>query len=91
MNRTWPNCCTATRVRSFGESGARREGLQGGVRAVEVIVMKVVRKEGGAVVAGVIGTGVGPLTSDRGGGGRRERRVHRGWAEVWAAPGKRDG
>ena len=32
--------------------------------AMEVIVMEVVRKEGRAVVAGVIGTGVGPLAGD---------------------------
>jgi hypothetical protein len=31
---------------------------------VEVIVMKVKRKEGGAVVTGVIGAGVGPLAGD---------------------------
>ena len=31
---------------------------------MEVIIMKVVGKEGGAVVAGVIGTGIGPLTRD---------------------------
>ena len=38
--------------------------MQGGVRAMEVIVMKVVRKEGSSVVAGVIRTGVGPLAGD---------------------------
>ncbi len=38
--------------------------MQGGVGAVEVIVMKVMREEGSAVVAGVIGTGVGPLAGD---------------------------
>jgi len=34
------------------------------MRAVEVVVMKVVRKEGSTVVAGVIGTGIGPLAGD---------------------------
>jgi hypothetical protein len=34
------------------------------VRAVEVIIVKVVGKEGSTVVAGVIGTGIGPLAGD---------------------------
>ena len=34
------------------------------MRAVEVIVMKVVGKEGSAVITGVIGAGVGPLAGD---------------------------
>ena len=34
------------------------------MRAVEVVVMKVVRKEGGAMVAGVIGAGVSPFAGD---------------------------
>jgi hypothetical protein len=34
------------------------------VRAVEVIVMKVVRKVSGSVVGGVIGPGIGPLAGD---------------------------
>ena len=38
--------------------------MQGGVRAVEVIVVKVVSKIGGAVVAGVVGTGISPLAGD---------------------------
>jgi len=38
--------------------------MESGVRAVEVIVVKEVREEGGAVVAGVIGAGVGPLAGD---------------------------
>lgn len=38
--------------------------MQSGVRAVEVIVMKIVRKEGSSVVAGVIGAGIGPLASN---------------------------
>ena len=38
--------------------------MQGGMRAMEVIVMKVVGKEGSSLVAGVIRTGVGPLTGD---------------------------
>jgi hypothetical protein len=31
---------------------------------MEVIVMEVVGKEGGSMVTGVIGPGIGPLTSD---------------------------
>jgi len=31
---------------------------------MEVVIMKVVRKEGSTVVAGVIGTGIGPLAGD---------------------------
>jgi len=38
--------------------------VQGGVRAVEVIVVKVVREEGGAVVAGVIRAGIGPFAGE---------------------------
>ncbi len=38
--------------------------MQGGVRAVEVIVMEIEREEGGAVVTGVVRAGVSPLTSD---------------------------
>jgi len=38
--------------------------VQGGMRAMEVIVMKVVRKEGSAVVTGVVGPGIGPLAGD---------------------------
>jgi hypothetical protein len=34
------------------------------VRAVEVIVMEVKREEGSSMVAGVIGTGIGPFTGD---------------------------
>jgi hypothetical protein len=34
------------------------------VRAVKVIVMKVVRKEGSTVVTGVVGPGIGPLAGD---------------------------
>src|SRR5450432_1343122 len=34
------------------------------MRAMEVIVMKVVRKEGSAVVTGVVGPGIGPLAGD---------------------------
>ena len=34
------------------------------MRAVEVIVMKVVGKEGSAAITGVIGVGVGPLAGD---------------------------
>ena len=34
------------------------------MRAMEVIVMKIVMKEGSAVVAGLIGSGIGPLASD---------------------------
>src|SRR5205085_613892 len=51
-------------VRSFWESRAGREGVQGGVRAMEVIVMKVGGKEGSSVGAGVIRTGIGPLAGD---------------------------
>jgi hypothetical protein len=39
-------------------------GEQGGVRAVEVIVVEVERETLGAVVTGVIGTGVGPLAGE---------------------------
>jgi len=46
------------------DARARREGVKGGVRAMEVIVMKVVGKEGSAVVAGVIGAGIGPLAGN---------------------------
>ena len=38
--------------------------MQGGVRAVEVIVMEIEREERGAVVTGVVRAGVSPLTSD---------------------------
>ena len=38
--------------------------MQGGVRAVKVIVMKVGRKEGSTVVTGVVGSGIGPLAGD---------------------------
>jgi hypothetical protein len=38
--------------------------VQGGMRAVEVIVMKVVIKEGSAVERGVIGPGISPLAGD---------------------------
>ena len=38
--------------------------MQGGVRAVEVIVVEVERKEGGAVIAGRVRAGVGPLSGD---------------------------
>jgi hypothetical protein len=41
-----------------------RQGVQGGMRAMEVIVMKIGGKEGSSVVAGVIRTGIGPLAGD---------------------------
>jgi hypothetical protein len=34
------------------------------MRPVEVIIMKVVGKEGSTMVAGVVGTGISPLASD---------------------------
>jgi hypothetical protein len=48
----------------LGEARARRERVQGGVRTVEVIVMKIVMKEGSAMIAGPIRSGIGPFTSD---------------------------
>ena len=51
-------------VRSFRESGRRGKGVQGGMRAMEVIVMKVVGKEGSTVGTRVIGTSIGPLAGD---------------------------
>jgi hypothetical protein len=47
-------------VRSFRESGAWRKVMQGGVGAVEVIVVEVEREEGGAVEAGEVRAGIGP-------------------------------
>lgn len=38
--------------------------MQGGVRAVEIVVMEEEREEGGAVVTGVVWASVGPLASD---------------------------
>ena len=51
-------------IRSNWESGGGREVVQGGVRAVEVIVMEIEREERGAVVTEVVRAGVSPLTSD---------------------------
>jgi hypothetical protein len=34
------------------------------VRAVEVIVMEIEREESGAVITGVVGAGVSPLTGE---------------------------
>ena len=38
--------------------------MQGGVRAMEIIVVEVEREEGGAVEAGVIGTSISPLARE---------------------------
>ena len=38
--------------------------MQGGVRAVEVVVMEVEGEAGGAVVTGVVGAGISPLASE---------------------------
>ena len=38
--------------------------MQGGVGAVEIVVVEVEREEGGAVVAGVIRTSVSPLAGE---------------------------
>jgi hypothetical protein len=38
--------------------------VQGGVRAMEVIVVEVERKEGSAMVAGRVGAGISPLSGD---------------------------
>ena len=38
--------------------------MESGVRSVEVIVVEVVGQEASAVVAGVVGTCVGPLAGD---------------------------
>ena len=38
--------------------------MQGGVRAMEIIVMEIEREEGGAVITGVIGTGIGPFAGE---------------------------
>ena len=38
--------------------------MQGGVRAVEVIVMEIEREERGAVVTGVVGASVSPLSGE---------------------------
>ena len=38
--------------------------MQGRMRAVEVIVMKEERQEGGAVITGVIGTSISPFAGD---------------------------
>ena len=38
--------------------------MQGGMRAMEVIVMKIGGKECSSVVAGVVRTGIGPLAGD---------------------------
>ena len=61
---TAPNCCTSTVVRSFGESGARGQVVQGGVRTVKIIVMEKEWEEGIAVETGVVLAGIGPLPSD---------------------------
>lgn len=47
-------------VRSFGEMRAGRERVQSGVRTMKVIVMKIVKKKGNSLVAGVIGACVRP-------------------------------
>ena len=46
----------------FRESGGG-EGVQGRVRAVEVVIVKEERKEGGAVVTGIIFEGDAPIGS----------------------------
>ena len=51
-------------VRCLGESGARRFVEQGGVGAVEIVVMEVERKERGAVITGVVRAGISPFASD---------------------------
>ena len=51
-------------VRRFGKSGGWEEVVQGGVRAMEIVVMEEEGKELGAVVVGVIGTGISPFTGD---------------------------
>ena len=38
--------------------------MQGGVWAVEIVVMEVEREEGGAVVRGVIRTSISPFAGD---------------------------
>ena len=38
--------------------------MQGGVRSVEIIVVKVEREEGSAVVTGVVRASVSPLAGD---------------------------
>jgi len=38
--------------------------VQGGVRSVEIIVVKVEREEGCSVNTGVVRTSIGPLASD---------------------------
>ena len=51
-------------VRSKGESGGGRLVVQGGVRAMEIVVVEVEWEEGSAVVTRVVGTGVGPLAGE---------------------------
>src|SRR6187397_655405 len=51
-------------VRSGRESGARGTGVQGGVRAVEIVVVEIEREAGSAVVRGVVGPRISPLASD---------------------------
>ena len=38
--------------------------MQGGVRAMEVIVVKIVREEGGSMIAGGVRTSISPLSGD---------------------------
>ena len=38
--------------------------MQGGVRGMEIVVMEVEGEEGGAVVTGVIGTGISPFAGE---------------------------
>ena len=38
--------------------------VQGGVRAMEIVVVEVELEEGGAVVTGVVGTSISPLAGE---------------------------
>ena len=51
-------------VRSFRDSGGWRFREQGGVRAMEIVVVEVEGQIKGAVVTRVIGTGVSPLAGE---------------------------
>jgi hypothetical protein len=51
-------------VRRFRESGGGREIVQCGVRAVEIVVVKIEREEGSAMVTGVVRASVSPLAGE---------------------------
>jgi len=48
----------------LGESGGGWEEVQGGVRAVEIVVVEVEREAGSAVITGVVRASIGPLAGE---------------------------